>query len=134
MIAAGLASSLADPARSLTGGTMKQGEELTDRIERLPAFEERVAVVLSNCSAWVTTWDSATVKVSGEILPVKGVGLPGNIEVLVSAYDEKGRVVGTGSDWFDRENYFAFDTFFVERLEIPSGCQISKVRIFPRAK
>jgi hypothetical protein len=112
---------------------MKQGEELTDRIERMPAFEERAAVALSNCSAWVTSWNSALLKVAGEILPATGVRLAEDIEVLVTAYDERGRVVGTASDTFDRENYFAFDTFFVEYLEIPSGCQISKVRIFPRA-
>jgi hypothetical protein len=110
---------------------MDQGEviDLSDAIERLSLFEERAAVRFEGLSAFLDS-ESPSLTVRGELHPVDGSELDEDVEVVVAAYDRRGRIIGIGTELFDVENFFGFATFEVY-LSLPRG-DVARVRVHPR--
>lgn len=105
------------------------GEEsdLTSRIERLEAFEERCGVRLD---ALFAKGDGYSLKVNGELHPQDGPKLKQNVMVVVDVYDAARRLVENGGECFFAESFFGFETFSL--LLVPKISDISKIRVYPK--
>ncbi len=108
--------------------------DVTDLVERLEAFEERLGVYVVGLRAATSASDWAnTVSVNGELHPADGTGLEKDIEVFADILDRNGRVIATESQSFEREEFFGFQTLsFQIYLQVPLG-QIHKIRLYPKA-
>ena len=107
--------------------------DVTSRIERLEVFEERLGVTLENLSAFVqdSGADSSTpLVVCGELQPLNGTKLQGNVELVVAAYDSSGRVIGTSSCIYFADEFFGLETF--DLIVVLPMNQVSKVRVYPK--
>ena len=89
-------------------------KDVTEIVERLEAFEDRLGVRLDGVFASIEGPDSDgeyTIQIAAEVHTVKGTTLKDDLTVVASAYDKRGRVVGTENNWFSASSFFAFDTF-----------------------
>lgn len=110
--------------------------DVTNLIERLEAFEERMGVRLE---ALFADWDnngfkppSTFLKLNGELHTREGNKIQQNISLVVDIYDGAGRLVGRNDQSFYAENFFGFETFQIEQLlEVPK-LTISKIRLYPK--
>lgn len=103
--------------------------DITNLIERLEAFEDRLGVTLEGLFASIDE-DTEWIDLNGEIHPREGTELSEDVELIATAYDSAGRVVETSSDYFDAESFFGFEVFsFTLRVD---GIQPAKVRIYPK--
>jgi hypothetical protein len=108
--------------------------DITEKIERLEAFEERSEVILESLSVFLNDdgTDSIPLKICGELLARNGTELQQDIELVVSAYDESGRVIKTCSKFYNVDSFFGLEIFEVDMiLPIPN---VSKIRIYPKNK
>lgn len=81
--------------------------DITNLIERLEAFEDRLGVRLESLSAKFEQYDdTGFVKVLGELHPQSGTTLQKDIELIVAAYDSSSRIVGTGSTYLEASGFF----------------------------
>lgn len=103
-------------------------QDITNLIERLEAFEERLGVTLEGLFASVSDFGSVTV--NGEIHSCNGAEIEQNTQVVVSVHDAAGRVLATNTQYFFAESFFAFETFSM--LLPPAAAPISKIRIYPK--
>ena len=90
---------------------MSKKRDLTNKIERLEALEERLHVSLSGLSAFFEeiTPDSLWLNVRGEIQPTNGPKLSEEIELQIAAYDPSGRIIGTSIESFDPDTFFGIE-------------------------
>lgn len=111
---------------------MSKKKDLTSKIERLEAFEDRLSVEFKNLSAFLDDSDEdyMSIDVHGELHAANGSELRDNVEVVIAAYDSSDRVVGTDTTYFDNESFFGLETFS-SSINI-SVKNISKVRIYPK--
>ena len=108
-------------------------KDITDLVQRLDAFEERLGVRIEAMSAFLGEVDDdgeVEVSVRGELHAVSGTKLQDNLELALSVYDADGRVVQTTSDYVYEESFFGFETFDM-RCYVSSGL-VSKIRIVPK--
>mgnify|MGYP000952840156 CR=1 FL=1 len=108
--------------------------DLTRHIERLEAFEDRAGVRLESLSAYVDL-DSESphiLRVYGELHAKDGTELPCDVTLVIAAYDDQGRVVGSTTNWYDKKDFFGLDVF--EILFLVENESIRKVRIFPKRR
>jgi len=107
--------------------------DITNRLERLKAFEERLGVRFEAISAFLSTPDDYdtewSVEVKGELHPLQGTEIGGDLLLEISAYDAEGRVVEIGQTYVLQESFFGFETFGF-RLSAPVG--IAKLRLIPK--
>ncbi|MCE7980376.1 MAG: hypothetical protein DYG89_04235 [Caldilinea sp. CFX5] len=104
-------------------------KDITNLIERLDTFEERMGVTLEGLFAIVE--DNNFVKINGELHSCDGAEIEQNTQVVVSLHDAAGRVIGTSTTQFNAESFFGFETFSI--LLMPPIAPISKIRIYPKA-
>ena len=106
--------------------------DLTRRIERLELFEERLGVRLESLSALIEIDQDPpfALNVYGELHPRDGTELQSDVELIVVAYDQSGRIVGTDSTNFDAENFFGFETFRIW-FYLPVN-EIVRIRVYPK--
>lgn len=105
--------------------------DLTSKIERVEAFEERVGVRFQGMSAFLDVDDDyVSLRVHGEIHASSGAELSDDVNVVIAAYDQSDRVVGTETSYYDSESFFGFEAFS-ETLSL-SVKNISKIRIYPK--
>ena len=105
--------------------------DLTEKIERLELFEERLDVRLEGLSAFLDV-DSNFLHVLGELHPRDGTELNTCVELVVTAYEQDGRVAGTSSTSFDPENFFGFEAFNeLVCLPLPN-MDIIRIRVYPK--
>ena len=111
---------------------MSKKRDLTNKIERLEALEERLHVSLSGLSAFFEeiTPDSLWLNVRGEIQPTNGPKLSEEIELQIAAYDPSGRIIGTSIESFDPDTFFGIEVFDRSvSLDMPD---VARVRIYPK--
>jgi len=109
--------------------------DLTSKIERLEAFEERLMVSFKSLSAFMDADededdDYIMVDVRGEIHAAIGTKIKNDITVVIAIYDNSDRVIGTSESTYYSEDFFGFDTFS-ESVHI-SVKNIAKIRIYPK--
>ena len=94
---------------------MAAEKDITHLIERLELFEERLGVRLEALSARIQLMDRSAgsyyLNVYGELHPEHGTTLRENIDLVVSAYDPSGRVIGLGHTYFVTGKFFGFEAF-----------------------
>lgn len=105
-------------------------QDITNLIERLEAFEDRLGVSLEGLFAVVDT--SGYVRVNGELHLREGTELNQDIEVVATVYDSSGRVIAASDHTFREDSFFAFEvfTFFMD----VSGHPPTKVRVYPKIR
>ena len=105
--------------------------DITKLIERLDGFEEKLGVRLESMSAFLDDQgDNIFVTVNGELQSRDNTELKQNIELVLAVYDKLGRIVGTESSYFSKEDFCEFETFnFL--LGIPVN-KLSKIRVYPK--
>ncbi|MDY0168903.1 MAG: hypothetical protein RBS80_20325 [Thermoguttaceae bacterium] len=101
--------------------------DVTDRIERLELFEERLGVQLEGLSAFV---ERGFLTVRGELHPRNGTELNQDTELVVAAYDATSRVIGTASNYFTSEDFFGIETFELS-INLPIAT-VARVRVYPK--
>lgn len=105
--------------------------DLTSKIERVEAFEERVGVRFQGMSAFLDADDDyISLRVHGEIHASSGAELSDDVSVVIAVYDQSDRVVGTDTSYYYSESFFGFEAFS-ETLSL-SIRNISKIRIYPK--
>ena len=106
--------------------------DLTTRIVRLDALEERVGVRLEGVTAELIQYtDSTFVKVYGELYPREGATLTMDIQVYASAHGENGEVLAVENDNHPSNEFFGFAPFTIT-LVPRHGAPIASVKVYPR--
>ncbi len=109
---------------------MGKKEEI-ENVERLEMMEEKFGVSLEGVYAEYETVgsDSHYINVRGEIQAVNGTKLEESLDVIITAYNDSGKVIATGSDRFDTDEFFGLSPFDIctEIIEKPV-----KIRIYPK--
>jgi len=106
---------------------MTRRKDISDRLERVPAFEERAGVRLE---ALFAEMEDEFLSVNGELHAREGNQLSANIELVVTAHDAQGRVLKMETASFDRESFFQFEPFSVALEGLPSPP--ARIRIYPK--
>ncbi len=112
--------------------------DLTSKIERLEAFEERLMVSFKSLSAFIDAEDEdedgdddyITVDVRGEIHAATGTKIKKDVTVVIAVYDKSDRVIGTSESTYYSDDFFGFDTF-TESVHVPVR-NVAKIRIYPK--
>lgn len=106
--------------------------DITDLVERMLRFEERLGVKLEGISAFITKEEDSVfnVRVRGEIHAVAGDEISEDIDLVLSIHDSDGRVIDTTSDCYYAEKFFGFETFDLY-CDIDTH-RIAKLRLFPK--
>lgn len=106
--------------------------DITSRLERFTAFENRLGVDFKGLSAYLDDEndDYLIVNVCGEINATTGTKIESDITVVIAVYDKSERVIGTAEFTYYEDNFFGFDTFN-ECISI-SVNNISKIKIYPK--
>lgn len=116
---------------------MDEIKEITNLIERLDVFEERLSVRLGALSARIEADFNRgyIVRLNGELHSQNGTTLKQLTRVIVDLYDVSGRILGTNQqysglfDSMDPESFFGFETFSIN-VEIPIAA-VGKLRVYP---
>jgi hypothetical protein len=106
--------------------------DITDKIERLEAFEERLGVSLESISVFLDDdkTDSIPLVVCGDLLARNGTEIEESIQLVIAAYDMSGRVVKTDTKYYSATDFFGLETFEIN-MYLPIS-SISKIRIYPK--
>lgn len=112
---------------------MNAGLDVTDLVERLEELEGRAGVQLDAISALVSEGydENVEIMVRGEVYATSDGKLSQDVELRAVVYDDRGRVVGTGSYYFASDDFFTFDAYEIG-VSIPSGLQLSRIRLFAK--
>lgn len=104
------------------------GSDVTDLIERLEAFEDRMGVRLEALFAHID--DNGFLVVNGEVHPRDGTTIEQDMNVHVDVYDSLGRLVAKTAAYLSADSFFGFEAFDV-CVELPIQ-ELSKIRVYPK--
>lgn len=106
---------------------MARKNDLTDLIERVEAFEERLGVRLEGLFAKVTRDDRFVI--NGELHARNGKKLARELKVVGTAYDSRGRVIDVNDRSFFADEFFGFEAFTMTLSyeDIPPA----RIRVYP---
>jgi len=106
-------------------------KEAIENIERLEMMEEKCGVSIDGAYAVFeeVDVDSRYVTVNAEIQAVSGTTIDESIDVIFTAYNAEGKIIATGSDYFDADDFFGLSpiNFCADIIEKPA-----KIRIYPK--
>ena len=111
-------------------------EKLVQNIERLEIMEGKYGVSFVGLNAMYDTNNSingipcANVEVYGEIHSINGAGILESIDVIATAYDSTGKVLGTGSERITADKFFVLCPIKFH-FKIIDFQEPSKLRIYP---
>ncbi len=108
-------------------------KDITDLVQRLDAFEERLGVRIVALSAFEVKdeySDDADITVRGELHAVSGTNLANDLQLQISVYDAAGRVIQTDIDYIDSDSFFGFHTFEIKCSVAPGLAK--KIRLVPK--
>ncbi len=110
---------------------MIDSEDVSQLIERLEAFEDRMDVNPEGLYASFTA-RSNKLYVNGELYPRTGTELAENIQLVVTLYDKTGRVSDTKTTTMLSKGFFGFQAFSAvfDRVQVPP---LAKIRVYPKA-
>lgn len=102
-----------------------------ENIERLEMMEDKCGVTLDGVYAEyeVIDRDSKYISVRGEIQATNGTTINKSLSIVVTAYNGNGKVIATGSDYFDADNFFGISSFDITTKVIDKP---TKIRIYPK--
>lgn len=108
--------------------------DITNKVQRLEAFEERLGVRLEAISAFESVPDDdddeVDISIRGELHSTNGTNITDHIDLQASFYDAEGRVIETSSDFIQADSFFGFHTFDLS-CYLPAGA-CAKVRLVPK--
>lgn len=106
--------------------------DITSKVERLEAFEDRLGVSIESYSVFLEAHDSDSIYISvyGEFSTKSGTTLNQDTSLIVAAYDSEGRIVGSSDTYFGSEDFFGMEVFDLT-FRVPVK-NISKIRIYPK--
>ena len=102
--------------------------DLEVNIERLESFEEYTGVNLQALFASISSTNC--IYISGEVHLVDGMKLKQNIQLIISAIDHLGSILGVNRINIRANSFFGFETFTGSIYECPG--QVAKVRVHPK--
>jgi hypothetical protein len=103
-------------------------KDVTNLVERLEAFEDRLGVSLEGLFAFLD--ENGYLTVNGEVHVREGTELDEDIEVVATVYDSSGRVLSTSEQVMYSGSFFAFEAFsFVKSLD---EHRPAKIRVYPK--
>ena len=109
-------------------------KDLTSKIERLEAFEDRMGITFKSLSAFMDNDDDdndyITVDVRGEMHAASGTKINDDVALVIAVYDDSDRVIGTSESRYYSDDFFGLDTFS-ESVNI-SLRNVAKIRIYPK--
>lgn len=105
-------------------------QDLTSKIDKLDLFEERAGVRLEAMSALIEDEGNFWLEVYGEIHAYDGNKLNNDVQLTLSIYDSRGRMIAMDTEKFFAENFFGFEPF--EFLNELHTLEISKIRVIPK--
>ena len=103
--------------------------DLSEKIERLEAFEERHAVRIEGASAW---FEYNELSVLSELHPRTGTTIGKDLKVVAAAYNSKGQIIAKGEEYCMAESFWGFAVCECYVGEIPLK-EISKIKLYPTA-
>ncbi len=103
--------------------------DLSSKIERLEAFEERLSVRIENASAWFSD-GSNYLHVLFELHPQTGTSLSNDIDVIIAVYNSKGQLVAKDRHLYLAKRFWGFEATkcLIGQININ---EITKIRIYP---
>lgn len=104
-------------------------QDITNLIERLEAFEERLGITLEGLFAFVE--ENTSIKINGELHSHNSAQIGQNMQLVASVHDAAGRVIVTDTTYVLQDSFFGFETFSMTLW--PPVATISKIRIYPKA-
>lgn len=114
---------------------MATQKEQVVNVERLEIMEEKFGVTLEGLNAQIKHWDSDSenmpdLEIYGEIHAANGTGIEEDVSIIATAFDSDGKVIGTGSVYIDKEDFFALENIDISIIDIISIPV--KVRVYPK--
>ncbi|MDQ1200479.1 hypothetical protein QE449_001097 [Rhodococcus sp. SORGH_AS303] len=100
--------------------------EITDRVERLESLEERFKISLEGLYVVYEGGSSPRVRANFDV--VSRGDVPDYLQVHVSAYNEKGQLIGTGHTYVNEEDFVGLKSCS-EDIKCPA--MPVRVRIYP---
>jgi hypothetical protein len=105
--------------------------DLSNKIERLHAFEEKFSVHIENAAAWFDN-EEENISIFFETHPRSGTTISRNLKAVVSVFNNRGQIVTTEEVLYLAENFWGFETSLIALYDL-SWDDISKIRIYPAA-
>lgn len=90
--------------------------DITHQVQRLEVFEDRLDVRIEAVYASIDGPDidgEYKIELNGEIHKVSGTDLDGSIKIVLSVYDDQGRIRETYYDFITPEEFFGFHVFSI---------------------
>lgn len=113
---------------------MANKKEQIDNIEQLEIMEEKFGINLEGLNAQISFYDSddnmPDVNIFGEIHAANGTGIKEDIEIVATAFDQEGKVIGTTTDYIEKDDFFALQSLNITIYDISS--KPAKIRIYPK--
>jgi hypothetical protein len=103
--------------------------QLKSRIERIPAFEDRLGIRLENISVRVS---NDTLHIFCEVFPTNGDNISEDISVECVLYDVNGSILSTDSHSLFEESFFGFEVLEYVIYDPQVITSIGKIRIYPK--
>jgi hypothetical protein len=104
-------------------------KDITQLIERLELFEERLGIRLEGLYAEISD-DCQWVTVNGEVHALEGMKLKQDIRIVGAVYDNSGHVLSTNDHGVLAAEFYGFKVFALP-IELPPRANITKIRIYP---
>ncbi len=106
-------------------------KSLLQKVERLEAFEERLAVRLENISIRIDEYNWATIYC--EIHPVTGTNIKNDLYLECVIYDKTGSILWAHQAYVSSYTFFGFELVVFQYQEDKVN-SIGKIRIYPKSK
>jgi len=108
-------------------------KDVSNLIERLELFEERLGVRLESLSATITGYATVYVRVMGELHVHEGMKLKQSTQLVAVIYDDSGRVIANVDNVYFKEKFYGFEVFqLIFNLGDPPPPNMAKIRIYPK--
>lgn len=104
-------------------------KKLNNLIQRMQSLETSLGIEEINVSGFIEEWDENKDSVN-IICEVIGNEIKQDFRVVASIYDDVNDIVGSGDYIIDSDNFEGIDSFSFS-VEIPIGCKLSKIKIYP---
>ncbi len=106
--------------------------DVTDLIERLEAFEDRLGVSLEGLFAKLSDrgYGRIYIKVNGELHLREGAELKQHLRVVATIHDLSGRVLDVADTILDHDSFYGFEAFSLS-IEVGDN-QPAKIRVYPK--
>jgi len=109
-------------------------KEYIENIERLEIMEEKFGIILEGLNAQMSFYEDddtmSDVEIYGEIHAANGSTIDNDIEIVATAFDEDGKVIGTGTEYIEQEDFFALQALSTTISNIIS--RPVKIRVYPK--